>query len=116
MKSLTKNLLSILLILSVLVCLAACGGSKIPSGEYSLVSIEISEGNVLNAEALKSMGMTGTIVFHRDGTGVMKLGGDPMEFQWQGNKMTTSDGEQTFEFGDDTVKIRALEGLLVFRK
>ena len=115
MKNLTKRLLSILLILGVIACLAACS-SKVPSGEYTLVSIEISEGEVLNAETLKSMGMTGTIVFRRDGTGTIKLGGDPVEFQWKGNKMTTPDGEQTFEFGDDTVKIRALEGLLIFCK
>ena len=101
MKRPAKILLSVLLILSILSCLAACG-SKGPSGTYNLVSME-TDGETIDADTLKEFGMEVTITFNSDGTGSIDMAGDKEEFEWKGNTIT-ADGEE-IEFRLDGSKL-----------
>lgn len=101
MKRTAKILLSVLLILSILSCLAACG-SKGPSGTYNLVSMEM-DGETIDADTLKEFGMEVTITFNSDGTGSIDMAGDKEEFEWKGNTIT-ADGEE-IEFRLDGSKL-----------
>ena len=101
MKRTAKILLSVLLILSILSCLAACG-SKGPSGTYNLVSME-TDGETIDADTLKDFGMEVTITFNSDGTGSIDMAGDKEEFEWKGNTIT-ADGEE-IEFRLDGSKL-----------
>lgn len=115
MKRTMKVLLSALLIVSLIACLAACG-SKGPSGTYTLASME-SEGMTLDAEALKSFGMEASITFNSDGTGSIDLMGQSEEFTWKGNKITSSDGEEiTFQFSGGTITMEEDGAKMVFEK
>ena len=110
-----KVLLSALLIVSLIACLAACG-SKSPSGTYTLVSME-SEEMTVDAEASKSFGMESSITFNSDGTGSIDLMGQSEAFTWKGNKITNSNGEEiTFRFSGGTITIERNGAKIVFEK
>ncbi len=114
MKRTMKVLLSALLIVSLIACLAACGG-KGPSGTYTLDSME-AEGVTMDAEALKGI-MEASITFNSDGTGTLDLMGQSEEFTWKGNTMTSSDGEDMkFECKGNTITLEEDGAKMVFKK
>lgn len=115
MKRTMKVLLSALLIVSLIACLAACG-SKGPSGTYTLDSME-AEGMTMDAEALKGFGMEATITFNSDGTGSIDLMGQSEEFTWKGNTITSEDGEDLkFDFDGNTITMEEDGAKMVFKK
>ena len=115
MKRTMKIMLSALLIVSLLVCLVACGGSKGPSGKYNLVSME-SDGMTIDGDTLKSMGMEVTIEFKDDGTGTIDFMGESEDFTWKDGKMISDGEELPFDFSGDTVTIEQDGAKMVFKK
>ena len=112
-----KRVISVLLIVTLLVCFVACG-SKGPSGRYEFVSAEAS-GMTFTAESLAAMGleMDMYIQFNSDGTGELSAMGESDTFTWKDNVMTDSTGESiTFTQDGDTISIEADDMKLVFEK
>lgn len=115
MKKTMKIMLSALLIVSLLACLVACGGSKGPSGKYTLVSME-SDGMTIEGDTLKSLGMEVTIEFNDDGTGTVDFMGEAEDFTWKDGKMISDGEELPFTFSGDTVTIEQDGAKMVFEK
>ena len=116
MKRTMKIMLSALLIVSLLACLVACGGSgKGPSGKYTLVSME-SDGMTIEGDTLKSLGMEVTIEFNADGTGTIDFMGESEDFTWKDGKMISDGEELPFTFSGDTVTIEQDGAKMVFEK
>ena len=114
MKRTAKILLSVLVILSILACLAACG-SKGPSGTYKLVSMEM-DGEELDADMIEEYGMEITITFNSDGTGTIDMAGDREEFEWKGNTITVDGEESTFKLDGNKLTIEEDGMKMVFSK
>lgn len=114
MKRTAKILLSVLVILSILACLAACG-SKGPSGTYSLVSMEM-DGETIDADLLKTLGMEATITFNADGTGKVNLMGEKEEFEWKGNTIIADGEEITFKLDGNKLTLEEDGQKMVFSK
>ena len=114
MKKTAKILLSVLLILSVLTCLAACG-SKGPSGTYNLVSMEL-DGEKIDADMLEEYGMEITITFNSDGTGNLDMMGEKEEFEWKDNKIIADGDEISFRLDGNKLTLEEEDGTMVFSK
>lgn len=116
MKKTMKIMLSALLIVSLLACLVACGGgSKGPSGKYTLVSME-AKGMSFDEDTLKTLGMEITIEFNDDGTGSLNFMGDSEDFTWKDGKMTADGEDVPFDFSGNTVTIEQDGAKMVFKK
>lgn len=115
MKRTMKIMLSALLIVSLLACLVACGGSKGPSGKYTLVSME-AEGMSFDEDTLKTLGMEITIEFKDDGTGSLDFMGETEEFTWKDGKMISDGEELSFDYSGNTVTIEQDGAKMVFKK
>lgn len=115
MKRTMKIMLSALLIVSLLVCLVACGGGKGPSGKYNLVSME-SDGMTIDGDTLKSLGMEVTIEFNSDGTGTIDFMGESEDFTWKDGKMISDGEELPFDLSGDTLTIEQDGAKMVFKK
>lgn len=114
MKKTAKILLSVLLILSVLTCLAACG-SKGPSGTYNLVSMEM-DGEKVDADMLEEYGVEITITFNSDGTGNIDMMGDKEEFEWKDNKIIADGDEISFQLDGNKLTLEDDGETMVFSK
>ena len=114
MKRTAQILLSVLVILSILACLAACG-SKGPSGTYKLVSMEM-DGEELDADMIEEFGMEITITFNSNGTGTLNAMGEKEEFEWKGNTMTVDGEESTFKLDGNKLTIEEDGTKMVFSK
>ena len=114
MKRTAKILLSVLLILSILSCLAACG-SKGPSGTYNLVSMEM-DGEKVDADMLKEYGVEITITFNSDGTGNIDMMGEKEEFEWKGNTITADGEEISFTLNGNKLTLEQDGETMVFSK
>ncbi|MDD6643182.1 MAG: lipocalin family protein [Firmicutes bacterium] len=114
MKRSAKILLSVLLILSILSCLAACG-SKEPSGTYNLVSMEM-DGETIDADTLKEFGMEVTITFNSDGTGSIDMADEKEEFEWKGNKIIADGEEISFQLDGNKLTLKQDGETMVFSK
>lgn len=114
MKRTAKILLSVLLILSMLACLAACG-SKGPSGTYNLVSMEM-DGEKVDADMLAEYGLEVTITFNSDGTGNIDMMGDKEEFEWKDNKIMADGDEISFQLDGNKLTLEEDGETMVFSK
>lgn len=114
MKRTAKIALSLLVILSILACFAACG-SKVPSGKYNLSKMD-AEGFSMDADMLKEYGMEITIEFNSDGTGTLTMMDDEEDFEWKDNKIIADGEEMTFKLSGSTLTIESEEGTMVFEK
>ena len=114
MKRTAKILLSVLVILSILACLAACG-SKGPSGTYNLVSMEM-DGEKVDADMLKEYGLEVTITFNADGTGNVNMMGEKEEFEWKGNTITADGEEINFTLNGNKLTLEQDGETMVFSK
>lgn len=114
MKRTAKILLSVLLILSILSCFAACG-SKGPSGTYNLVSMEM-DGETIDADTLKEFGMEVTITFNSDGTGSIVMADEKEEFEWKDNKIIADGEEISFQLDGNKLTLEQDGETMVFSK
>ncbi|MGM9552934.1 MAG: lipocalin family protein [Faecousia sp.] len=114
MKRTAKILLSVLLILSILSCLAACG-SKGPSGTYNLVSMEM-DGETIDADTLKGFGVEVTITFNSDGTGTLAMSDEKEEFTWKDNTITADGEEISFTLDGNKLTLEQDGETMVFSK
>lgn len=115
MKRTAKILLSVLVILSILACLAACGSKGQPSGTYKLVSMEM-DGEELDADMIEEYGMEVTITFNSDGTGSLNMMGEKEEFEWKGNTMTADGEEVEFKLDGNKLTLEQDGTKMVFSK
>ena len=115
MKRTAKILLSVLVILSILACLAACGSKGQPSGTYKIVSME-EDGMEFDAEMIEGLGLEISITFNSDGTGTLNAMGEKQEFEWKGNTMTVDGEESTFKLDGNKLTIEEDGTKMVFSK
>lgn len=88
-----KKVLSMILVLSMVFVLVACGG-KGAAGEYVLKSANV-DGQEMKMEDLEVAGVSVDsfkLVLNEDGTGVMAVMGQEQELTWD-DKALTAEGE-----------------------
>lgn len=97
MKKSVKMILCIALVLSMLLCFAACGGSDI-AGKYTLTSLT-SDGTTLDLAAIQQVlgGDLFYVELKADGTGTMNMAGEVVAMSWANGQM--------WAVGEEDVKI-----------
>ena len=115
MKRTVKAVLSLLVIVSILCCFAACGSGDEPSGTYTLVSMD-ADGMSVDKDELETMGITAKITFNSDGTGEVDLFGEVEEFTWEDGTIDSNGEELSYELDGDTLTMEKDGEVLVFEK
>ncbi len=88
-----KKVLSVILVLSMVFVLVACGGNK-AAGEYVLKSMVMGEQEV-KAEDLETLGMSAdsfNLVLNKDSTGTITIMDETQDLTWD-DKVLTAEGE-----------------------
>lgn len=101
-----KKILSLLLIVSLLLCITAC--AKKPDGRYNIESMTMGD-TTFSADQLKETGIEMYIVFNSDGTGALCYGSEEDRFTWTDSKLTNETGEE-IEYTFDGTYITLVEG------
>lgn len=93
-----KRIAALLLVIALAAGLAACAAA--PSGTYYAVRV-VKNGIEANAEALAQGDEQISITFSPDGTGVLRSNAASEPFTWSGNTMTPQLGGDPMDFRFD---------------
>ncbi len=95
MKKNLKVFVALALVLSLALCLVACGGSSSLSGKYNLVSMTEGDSSISIKELEEMAGedVEAYIEFNKDGTAELNLMGDVEDMKY-GNSKIWAEGEE----------------------
>jgi hypothetical protein len=104
MKKTIKILLAILIVFS----LFGCGKKPDISGEYRLVKIDAGDSSATEEDikSLQDLGMEVTLSVSKDGTAKLDVFGEVVDLTYDLEKMTLSDGTNTYTFEYDKSQFR----------
>ena len=88
-----KKVLSMILVLSMVFVLVACGGKR-AAGEYVLKTMTM-DGQEMKMEDLSALGVSADsfkLVLNEDGTGLLEVMGQEQKLTWN-DKSLTAEGE-----------------------
>ena len=89
-----KKAILILMLLSLLLALAACGGSV--AGTWHIKSASTSSGSVTVEEAPELRNVMGDMILNEDGTGSMVIMGSTYRITWDSRTITGDDGTRLY--------------------
>ncbi len=121
MKKTLRMILATVLVLSLVLCLAACGDKGVDiSGKYTLVSME-AEGMTVEGEMLESIlgEMDMYVKLNRDGTGEMSVMGETAEMEYKNGKIwpvEEPDEKVDFTVEDGKLTLEVEGAKMVFQK
>ncbi len=120
-----KRIVALLMIAIMVFALTACsggggGGSSKPSpvGKYTLSGMS-ENGEATSEEDLKlleSLGLTVTMEIKEDGTGVLDLFGETMDFTWDDDNLIVDGEKQAYTFDGTTFTMESDETSMTFTK
>lgn len=119
-----KKVLALLLVAAMVFGLAACssggggGASEKPSpvGKYTMTGME-ENGEATSQEdldLLTSLGLTVTLEIKEDGTGILDLFGEQVEFEWDADNLTVDGSKQPYTFDGKTLIMETNETKMTF--
>ncbi len=117
MMNIIKKLIPLLLCLLLLGMMTGCKG-KTPVGTYKLVNMSDAEADDYS-ETIKTMedlGLTITIEFKEDKTGVFTIYGVDTDFAWDDKAITVGDVSETYELKGDTLTLQESDAKLIFQR
>jgi ABC-type glycerol-3-phosphate transport system substrate-binding protein len=102
-----KKAILILMILSMLLALAACGGGSI-AGTWHIKSASNSSGSVTVEQAPELRDVMGDMVLNEDGTGSMVVMGNRYQITWDSSTITGDDGTRlSYTVSGNTLELDA---------
>ena len=114
--------LAIIMVFSLVACSGGAGGGgnskPSPVGKYTLSGME-EDGQATSQEdldLLSSLGLTVTVEVKEDGTGMIDLFGEQLEFTWDDTYITIDDQQQTYEFDGTTLSMENEGTKMTFTK
>lgn len=110
-----KKVLSMILVLSMVFVLVACGG-KSAAGEYVLKTATMGEKE-MKAEDLESVGMSADafkLVLNEDGTGLLTVMGQEQKLTWDDKSLTSEGKSIAYTLSGDELSIEQDGIALVF--
>ena len=112
-----KKLIPILLCFLLIFTMTGCKG-KSPVGTYKLVNMSDAEAEDYSdtIKTMEDLGLTITIEFKEDKTGVFTIYGVDTNFTWDDKAITVNDVSETYELKGDTLTLQESEAKLIFER
>jgi len=112
-----KKLIPAILCIFLLCLMTGCKG-KSPVGIYKLFNMIDSESDDYTdtIKTMEDLGLTITIEFKEDKTGVFTIYGVDTDFTWDDKAITVNDVSETYELKGDTLTLQESEAKLIFQR
>ena len=112
-----KKAILVLMILSMLLALAACGGSKGAAGTWHIKSAGTSIGSVTVEQAPELRNVMGDMILNEDGTGSMVIMGSTYRITWDSRTITGDDGTRlSYTVSGNTLELDAQGVIYTFTR
>ena len=111
-----KKAILVLMILSMLLALAACGGSKGTAGTWQLYSVTSGGQTVTVNDAPDLRNQMGDLILKEDGTGSMVISGTTYLVQWDDKYISDNTDQLPYTLKGDTLELDVYGMIFTFNR